>query len=393
MSKRNLILFLLITAFWGCSSSKSNGLDEENIWSVKMANAVMARNDSLAFYNNPSSINWQYDIAMLGQAIERLSGDNAIYSAYHKNFIDYFVQPDGTIKKYDQSEYNLDYFNAAKGLIRVYKQTKDEKYQLALQLLLRQLENQPKAINGGYIHKSIYPNQIWLNSSYMLCPFLVEYAMVFDEPKWLNVACFQLQNTYNVTVDSKDGLLVHAWDESKQQVWANAETGKSPHKWSRGMGWYMMALVDAIEFLPKEHPQRTELIKIFKSLSKSLLEFKDEETGLWFQILNLGEREYNYLETSGSAMFIYVFAKGVNIGVLPSKYKAIAKESFLSLTQHFIKTDIDGLPTLTNISGSAGLGVKLHRDGSFEYYINQKPIDNDPKGMAPFIMAANELNL
>jgi unsaturated rhamnogalacturonyl hydrolase len=386
----SLLTFLIFT---GCNNRGNESSDGNTKWSEKLANTVIERNDSLTIYNNPSSVKWQYDIAMLGQAIHKLEEIDSQYVYYHKDFIDTFVDSGGNIKKYKLSDYNLDFINPAKGLLTFYDETGDKRYRLAIENIVSQLKNQPRTSNGGYWHKKIYPNQVWINSAYMVAPFMARYARDFEQAQWYDSACHQLTLIHELTNDPRDGLMVHAWDETKSQPWANHADGKSPNKWGRGMGWYVMALADVLEYLPEEHPQRKEIEKIFRNKAQALLKVRDKKTNLWYQVLDKGGQEYNYIETSCSAMFIYAFAKGTNMGVLPSKYKSVALESFLSLTNHFIKTDKDGLPTLTNVCGQAGLGGKHHRDGSFEYYINQEQIDNDPKGIAPLIMAAFELNI
>ena len=389
---RSLIIVGVCGIFMACSPKSSKDSETTNDWAIRLADAVMTRNDSLAIYNNPSSIQWNFSLGMLGQAIAQLADKDPRYYNYNKNYIDLFVQADGTILTYDQQDYNLDNFCPAKSLIDLYEETGQDKYLLAIRNVLHQLQMQPRTGNGGYCHKAIYDHQIWLNSAYMLEPFLAQYAAVFNEPQWFDTVAFQLNNIYQLTVDESDGLMVHAWDENHSQSWADPKTGKSPNKWGRGMGWYAMGLVDALEFFPEDHPQRETLVNILQNVSKALLKVRDKETGLWYQILDKGDREYNYIETSASAMFIYVFAKGADMGVLPARYKELASQLFQSLVDRYIKTDVDHLPTLTHVSGSAGLGVKLHRDGSFEYYINQQQVDNDAKGMAPLIFAAIEMN-
>lgn len=351
----------------------------------------MARNDSLAIYNNPSSIRWNYDLGMLGRAISELKSHGEKYFNYNKNYIDLFVEDDGDIQSYREQDYNLDDFCPARNLLDLYDETNKEKYLIAIHKLLDQLQHQPRTSDGGYCHKEIYKHQIWLNSTYMVEPFLAQYAAEFNQPQWFDTISFQLINTYNLTVDKKDGLMVHAWDEACKQNWADPITGKSPHKWGRGMGWYTMGLVDVLQYFPDDQPKRKELESILQNISKALLAVRDKETGLWYQILDEGDREYNYIETSASAMFIYSFAKGANLGILPKKYDKIAEASFDALVERYVKTDVDNLPTLVHVSGSAGLGIKKQRDGTFEYYINQKQVDNDPKGMAPLIFAAIEL--
>jgi unsaturated rhamnogalacturonyl hydrolase len=197
---------------------------------------------------------------------------------------------------------------------------------------------------------------------------------------------------YEKTLDPKTGLLYHAWDESRQQRWCNPETGQSKHFWSRAEGWYMMALVDVLEVLPENHKNRADLIKILNNLSEALLKMQDKEAGLWYQVLDQGSREGNYPEASGSAMFIYSFAKGAKMGYLHKKYLNIANSAFNNMVKTMVTTGNDGLPVLTNICGACGLGGNPYREGDYNYYVSEKRVDNDQKGIAPFILAAIELN-
>lgn len=382
---------LLFQACGGGVSKKDTGHDVK--WSISLADAVMQRNDSLTIYNNPSSIRWQYDVAMLGQALSRIDNHDARYFQYFKSYFDYFVDDAGNIHTYELEAYDLDDVYPANGLLTLYEKTGEAKYLKAVQQIMIQFDEQPRTREGAFCHKKIYNGQLWTNSAYMAGPFLTRYAQMFNEPLWFDTVCFLLINIYEHTLDPSDGLMVHAWDETRTQKWANSETGKSPNKWGRGMGWYLMGLVDVLENLPEDHPQRVRLVSMLEQLSEALLRVRDKESGLWFQILDKGNEPYNYIETSCSAMFVYAFAKASAMGVLPQKYHEVAKEAFHTITKRFITKGPDQLPTLTNISGPAGLGIKAHRDGSFEYYINQKQIDNEPKGIAPLIMAAIELNL
>ena len=384
------LFFITVFIIGGCKSTTTDENVDFYPVALKMANAVVERNDSLVIYNNPTSVKWKYDLAMLGQAMCNLDPDTT-YNNYYKDFIDYFVNEEGSLKKYERMKYNLDYFNPAKGLLKFYKNTGDKKYRIAIDTILSQLENQPRTKDGGYCHKKIYNGQIWLNSSYMYTPFLVNYANTFNQPQWIDTVLFQLQYTYNVTADPADGLMYHAWDETRSEVWANPQTGLSPNKWGRGMGWYMMALADVLDLMPDNYNGRDKIEDIFRDTAHALLKVRDEKSKLWYQILDKANKEYNYPETSCSAMFIYAFAKGANMGVLPEKFRDVGVESLEALIKQSVLTDTDRRLTLTNISGAAGLGMKSYRNGTFEYYINQKKIDNDAKGVAPFLMAITEL--
>ncbi|MDA3879983.1 MAG: glycoside hydrolase family 88 protein [Prolixibacteraceae bacterium] len=389
MKKIVFLLFITGMVLSACNSKKTESTTEK--WSTKMADAVMERYDTLAYNNGRTRAGWSYDVAMVGMAIDKLRNYNQKYAAYMKTYMDMLVEEDGSIPRYAQSKYNIDYINPAKNLIILYNRTGEEKYKKALPQFIEQLENHPKTKTGGYWHKKRYPWQIWLDGVYMGMPFLSAYAKSFDAPKWFDVATHEIILTYEKTHDKETGLLYHAWDESKEQRWADNETGHSPHFWSRAMGWYVMALVDVLDDLPENHPDREQLISILNKTIDALLKVRDEKSGCWYQILDQGGREGNYLEGSGTAMYIYAMAKGANKGYLDQKYFDIANEAFDDMVKQFIITDEDGLPSMINSCGSCGLGGDPYRDGSYEYYTTETIVKNDSKGIGPFIMAANEL--
>jgi unsaturated rhamnogalacturonyl hydrolase len=352
----------------------------------------MARSDSLVHYLNPPSVKWQYDVAFLGQAIDKLGDIDPRYSKYMEDYVDYFVHKDGSVLGYKVEEYNLDQINPAKNIITVYKRTGDPVYRTALDQFLTQMESQPTTKTGGYWHKKIYPWQMWLDGIYMASPFLAQYAKEFNDPKWFDVVAYQIELIYSKTLDKKTGLLYHAWDESREQKWCDPQTGRSLYPWSRATGWYIMAILDILEYLPSDHPDRDDLIEILQKTCDALVRVRDPKSGIWYQVLNHGGREGNYLEGSGSAMFTYVFAKGARQGYLDRKYRKIAESAFDGILKELVTVDEKGLVTMRNICGGCGLGGNPYRDGSYEYYINEKRFDNDTKGVAPFILAALELD-
>ncbi len=387
--KLTIPLFLVALLF-SCSSPNTNetkGL----YWATQFADAVMYRADSLIYYHRDKP-KYEYDYAFLGDAIYELKDVDPKYGQYMKDYIDYFLHDDGSISGQKHSDFNIDRVRPGYSMITLYQDYGDEKYKLGIETLVHQMEEQPRTNSGGFWHKKVYPYQMWLDGLYMAEPFLVRYATVFNQPKWYDEAVFQLQEVYKHTLDPKTGLVYHAWDESKEQRWCQPETGQSKHFWSRGTGWYMMALVDVLEYLPKDHPGRNEIITILNDLSAALLKVRDPETGLWYQVLDMGGREGNYIEASGSAMFIYAFAKGAKLGVLDQKYLDIANETFDSMIDNLVTEGDDGYPVLTNTCGACGLGGNPYREGDYNYYISEKKVDNDQKGVAPIIMAAIELN-
>ena len=222
-------------------------------------------------------------------------------------------------------------------------------------------------------------------------PFYAEYSREFNRTQDFDDIAHQFELVYEKTHDPKTGLLYHAWDESKEQKWANPETGTSPSFWGRSIGWYMMALVDVLDSFPVNHPKRNDLIKIFQDLASSLLKYRDAESKLWYQLVDQGSREGNYIETSSSLMFIYSYAKGANKGYLDKKYFDLAKESFNSLYNKFVSKDKDGHLLLNNTVSVGGLGGNPYRDGTFEYYISEPVRVNDFKGYGPLLLSAIEL--
>lgn len=390
---RTISCFLLLFTFYvssGQSSVKTN-LTSNQKWSTKMANSVMLRADSLIHHLGVKSPKWSYDVAFLGMAIDKLGKIDPKYSEYMEDWVNYFVNEDGTVKDYRPEEYNLDRIYPANNILTLYQRKENPVYKIALDRFTKQLETHPKTKSGGFWHKQIYPWQMWLDGIFMASPYMVRYAKEFNQPKWYDIVTFQVKHIYKMTVDEKTGLMVHAWDESHSQKWCDPATGKSHYPWSRSMGWYTMAIEDILEYLPQNHPDRDSLIIILRKTCAALLKVSDPATGLYYQVLDQGKRPGNYLEGSGSAMFTYVFARGAHKGYLDKKYLDIANINFDNMIKEFIRTDKNGLVSMVNICAVGGLGGNPYRDGSYEYYINERKQDNDPKGVAPFILAALEL--
>ena len=389
---KKLTLILLLTAFtcnFRAQDHKSIPADAK--WSVRMANSVLARSDSLIYYvdHNPK---WAYDVAFLGMAVDKLGNTNAMYSKYMEDWVNYFVRADGSVVDYKISEYNLDRIFPGRNVITLNKRHPDNRYRIVLDNFIKQLETHPRTKEGGYWHKNIYPSQMWLDGIFMASTFMAEYAREYNSPEWFDIACAQTKLIYEKTVDVRSGLLMHAWDESHSQKWCDPLTGKSHYPWSRSMGWYILAIEDILEYLPLDHPDRPVLISILQKTCDALVKVRDPKSGLWFQVLNMGARPGNYIEGSGSAMYVYAFAKGVHKGYLDKKYFRIAESGFDSIVKELITVDEKGMLTMRNICGGCGLGGNPYRDGSYDYYINEKRIDNDPKGVAPFILGAIELD-
>ncbi len=319
----------------------------------------------------------------------RETGDRK-YLDYVIEWADTLINDRGEIHLYKVETYNIDYINSGKVLFEVYRQTGNEKYRLAMDRLVDQMKVHPRTHEGAFWHKLIYPHQIWLDGLYMGAPFLAEYAVTFDRPELIDDVMNQFLICARHTYDETTGLYYHAWDESKRQQWANKETGQSPNFWGRSIGWWFMALVDALDYIPAAHPQRSELIRMIGGLAETLPRYQDV-SGLWYQVLDQGDRAGNYLEASVSSMFMYSLAKATNKGYINEKFRAVAEKAYEGLMNRLITEHEDGTLSLTQCCSVGGLGGNPYRDGSFEYYISEKIRDNDAKATGPFIMGCLEL--
>lgn len=340
-------------------------------------------------------VRWTYDQGVVLRGIEGLwkRTKDPAYLAYIKKSMDHFVEENGTIRTYKQQDFNIDNVMPGRILLFLYRQTNEEKYKLAATNLRNQLKEHPRTKAGGFWHKKIYPWQMWLDGLYMGQPFYLDYAITFKEDTTLNDVVRQFVQMEQVARDKKTGLLYHGYDESRQQKWADKTTGLSPHVWARAMGWYGMALVDALEIFPAKDPRRTVLKNILGRLAAAIAKYQDPKTGLWWDIVDLPGKEKNYLEASASSMFTYTLAKGVRLGLLPAKYKAVAKRAYAGILSEFVRKDERGRTHLHGTVSVSGLGGNPYRDGSFEYYMSEKVVVDDPKGVGSFLQAANEMEM
>ena len=365
-------------------------------WSQRMLLSEMKRFPEAWMLDYNKTPKWSYPTAIVLEGAERiyeLTG-NKEYYRYISTFGDTMVKEDGTIVSYDLSKYNIDMLNCGNVLIYLYQQEKKDKYLKALKTLRSQIDGQPRTSEGGFWHKKIYPNQMWLDGLYMCEPFYAHYTSVFSKGKDAEKAYDDIVNQFDLIqkhlLDKKTGLLYHAWDESREQQWADKKTGLSPNFWSRAMGWYGMAMVDVLDYLPKNHPGRARILSYLKSYCDAVIKVQDQETGLWYQVLDKGHEKGNYLEATGSSMFVYTIMKSVNKKYLPDFYKTFAQKGYDGIIKHLITVDENGMVNLNRCCAVAGLGGNPYRSGSYEYYVNEEIRSNDPKGTGPFILASLE---
>ena len=379
----------LLVLIFICSSSFS--FAQEPV-SVQFSNSIMNRRPEV--YAN---LGYVTGTVLKGfEMVWRHTGDQK-YFDYIKNTVDASVAENGDIKGFRASKKSIDDAEEARILLILYKETGEKKYKIAADSVRKQFDIQPRTSDGGFWHKQIYPYQMWLDGLYMGAPFYTRYSKMFNHPEDYDDITKQFMLIKEHLYDPKTGLYYHAWDESKKMFWADKETGLSQCFWGRGLGWYAMAIVDVLEYLPKDHKDYQKLVDMFDDLAAALKNYQDKETGLWWQVLDQGGRFGNYFEGSASSMFVYSIAKAVRMGIVDKSYYSVAKKGYDGLLKYLVIKDYNGNLNLARICRSAGLGgdyTEKVRDGSFNYYAFIEPIvPNDGKGTGPFLMAATEIEM
>lgn len=356
----------------------------------RMARSVMKRYAG-------DQVQWHYEHGLVLQAIWAVAekiGDAAMRDWVIAMY-DTKIRDDGSIATYRDDEFNLDQINPGKALFDLYAATGKEKYRKAIETLRDQLRAHPRTKTGGFWHKKIYPWQMWLDGLYMQGPFYARYAAEFGTRSDFVDVVNQFVLVEKHARDPATGLMYHAWDESGKQLWANPGTGCSPHFWGRAMGWFCMAVMDTLDWIPDDASHadlRAPLIAIARRLVAPVLAYQDQESGLWFQVIDHPKREKNYLESSASSMFVDFLFRAARAGYADGAEKALAaaRRGYEGLLEKRIEEDGDGYLHLTGICSVAGLGGNPYRDGSFEYYVKEAIVADDFKGVGPFILASLE---
>ena len=338
-------------------------------------------------------VSWNYiDGCMLTAltAMTDITGDDR-YAAFVEEVADSFVREDGSIDTFQPEKHALDDYNEGRILFPIYARTEKEKYRKAAEMLYESLKEQPRTEEGNFWHKEIYPNQVWLDGTYMALPFLAMYEDTFGTGDIRDIMK-QLRVVRRRMRDPKTGLYYHGYDASRKAFWADPETGLSRNFWLRAIGWFSLALADLIEIIPKGMEERDELAEMLQDLAESISAFADPESGMYWQVVDCAGREGNYLETSGSAMIACAMLKGVRLGALDAKFREMGRKTFNGIVQHHLKVR-DGMVGLDNICLVAGLGPENNRrrDGSYEYYVSEPVVSDDAKGAAPFVLCYTEI--
>lgn len=354
-------------------------------YAILMADSIIERKTNLTDhwgYEYGLTLEGIYDVYKLTQ--------NKKYLDFIIKTMDHFINEDGTINGYRLDEYNIDHLNNGKMVLKLYDETLNEKYKKAAFNLFEQSKTHPRTNDGIFWHKMIYPHQVWCDGLYMGAAFLAAFTKRFGQSSNFDDIALQFIKSYEHLKDKKTGLLYHAWDESKSMYWCDKTTGLSKFFWGRAMGWYVMALTEVIEAMPKDHKDRATLISILDNLLKALIKVQDKESHVWYQILDMQDHPQNYKEASASCMITAALLRALRLGIFDKTYEECAIKAYEGLLDQFtLKTD-NGLLNLNKICYVAGLGGATLRDGSFAYYISEPIISNEPKGLGPFLFASVE---
>lgn len=337
---------------------------------------------------------WNYiDGCMTTSLLEmyKTTGDKK-YLDFVISFVSYYVHEDGSILGYEPTKYSTDDVCESRILFDLYHITGKEKYLKAIDLTFSQVKNHPRTKEGNFIHKAIYHDQIWLDGLFMMQPFYTRYQSEFGKKDYSDIVK-QFSNVRAIMYDEKAGLYYHGYDSSRTLFWADKKTGLSKNFWLRSIGWFLVGLADVYGYIEEDHVEDRAVIKdIFVQAVEGIMRYQDEKTKMFYQVPNFPGRDGNYIETSGSAMVSYALLKGARLGMLSSDYAQKGAEIFNGIVENKMSAE-NGDLNLKDICLVAGLGPEnnTRRDGSYEYYISEPIVENDAKGVGPFIMAYTEM--
>lgn len=349
-------------------------------WAEKACEALMAKFE--AHLLPPDRFHYHQGVFLSGmQKVWELTGKSE-YLDYIKQWVDSQILPDGSVKKFNADE--LDDIQPGVLLFTLYEQTGDDRYHKALHTLVPLLKNWPTNPSGGFWHKGRYPNQMWLDGLYMGGPIAVQYGQTFGQPEYFDMIAFQALLMGEHTRDPKTGLLFHGWDETKEAVWADPETGLAPEFWGRAIGWYPVALLEIFEYMPDDHKDKEKLAGIVRELLIALTRYQDEKTGLWYQVVDKGDLPDNWTENSCTALFVHAIAKAVRFGYLDAKYLDNAWRGYNGVIDT-LTFDDNGHVIIGDICIGTGIGDYAH-------YIARPTSENDLHGAGAFILMCAEMS-
>ena len=369
-------------------------------WSTNLAVATeQRRGNPLPFAY------WNLALAVSMLDLADRTNDAALRS-YAESIVSRFVAADGSISGFPPTGFeHLQTIPTGQIFIRMHEQTGEERYRNAALRVRESMKSLPTTTNGVFAWR---PHQVWLDGLWFSLPFYAQYGRRFGETEIFDDIRRQYASVFEHSRDAKTGLLHHGWDEKREQFWANPQTGTSSAVWSRAVGWYAMSLVDVLDEVPEGHAARPYLIRLLADIAQSVVRYQDRDTGLWYEVIDQPKAAGNYLESSGTSMFVYAMAKGVNQGYLDQRFSSSALRGYIGLIRDKVERDPQGVWSLIDVVQSAGLGPPpvwpagspppsprdaspRGRDGSVQYYLEQPRVKDHSFGVAPFIRAGIEV--
>ena len=390
-------------------------------WSRRLADSTMARETKPPKWDYAMGL-FTLSVLKLNEVVGQASSQPVAgkmpappnYVKFAEDKVGSLISPDGKIQGYQREEFQLDALNPGKTVLALLQITHEPRYAGCVIQLCQQPHVQPRTADGGFWHKQRYTNQMWLDGIYMAMPFYAGFGEAWHSGKLSQPAgadpgelarqasnrifdevARQIHLIDEHTYDAKSGLNYHGWDAAKIQPWANPVTGCSSNFWGRAEGWYDMALVDVLDYFPTNHPARAQIVATLQKTARGIVKWQDAQSGLWWQVMDAGDRKGNYQEATASSMFVYALAKGVNRGYLPRDYVPAIEKGYAGIVKNLLRDDGNGNWSLTQCCQVAGLGFTnaagRPRDGSFDYYVSEPVVSNDLKGVGPFILAGIEM--
>ena len=391
--KASKIFFLILASLFTLAAAG------QEPYSVRMIRSEMKRCPDATYLDGRNGVRkWNYttglELKSFMDATKRYDLPEVV--SYVKAWADTMATENGEVYSYKKSNYNVDHICPARIYFDLHDMygSQDKSYRRVLRKIREQIDSQPRTKSGEFWHKKIYPHQVWLDGFYMALPFYAEYTARYASEEQKDSLFTDIVHQFVAgaenTYDPATGLFRHAWDESKSMFWCDPETGLSAHAWGRATGWYAIALVEVLDYLPKTHPGYRTLIEQLNYFLEVLPKWADKQTGMWYQVLDCPQREGNYQESTCSIMFTYAFLKGLRRGYIDDSHAEYIMGLYPKFIDRFIKENPDGTISMTDCCAVGGLGGAQMRKGDFDYYLSEPIIDNDCKGVGPFIWASLE---
>ncbi|SCH79697.1 Unsaturated rhamnogalacturonyl hydrolase YteR [uncultured Ruminococcus sp.] len=355
-------------------------------YAEKLADTLMKRYPKADQYPYKS---WTYPQGFMLWGMARLwqkNGEQKYYD-YIMEYVNGHINADGKIPKFTGN--SMDDMMAGSIIVWAYQQTKEPCFKKACEQIREAFCDYPRNNNGGFWHGKDLPYEMWVDGVFMGQMFLSKYgaylASSTEAEGCFDEAVRQLGIIYDCCSKEGTGLIYHAWCQDKKASWADPVTGRSPEIWSEGLGWYALIIIEVLDILPEGHPQYQKIARQYLELMESLKETQDPSSGLWYQVVDKQDKEGNWCDTSGSAMFLYSMQKGIEIGMLdPSTYHEVIRKGYLGLISK-MQEDENGL--LDIYDACEGLCVQ----NSYDDYVNYPKTVNAQEAVAACLWAIVEI--